>query len=138
MSGDYCTKLQIKSKGDGFMWVLVVVYGAAQDSNKLEFLAELVRICESEILPMLVGRDFNSIRWQEEKNNDNFNACWPFIFNAIIESISLKELQLSGMQYTWANRREVRTYEKLDRFLASVEWEQKFPLVIVHVLGIYH
>ena len=25
-------------------------------------------------------------------------------------------------------------YEKLDRFLISVEWEQKFPLVIVHAL----
>jgi hypothetical protein len=28
----------------------------------------------------------------------------------------------------------VSTYEKLDRVLASVEWEQKYPLVIVRAL----
>jgi chemotaxis regulatin CheY-phosphate phosphatase CheZ len=26
------------------------------------------------------------------KNNDNFNPRWPFIFNAIIESLDLREL----------------------------------------------
>ena len=44
----------------------------------LILLAELVRICEKEELPMLVGGDFNIIRRQEEKNNDNFDARWPF------------------------------------------------------------
>jgi hypothetical protein len=33
----------------------VPVYGAAQDVHKAEFLSELVRTCESETLPMLVG-----------------------------------------------------------------------------------
>ena len=41
---------------------------------------------------------------------------------------------MSGRQYTWASRREIPTFEKLDRFLASVEWEQKFPLVTVHAM----
>ena len=56
------------------------------------------------------------------------------MFNAIIESLNLREIDLSGRQYTWASRREVPTFEKLDRFLASVEWEQKFLLVNVHAL----
>jgi hypothetical protein len=30
--------------------------------------------------------------------------------------------------------REVPTYEKLDRVLTNVEWEQKFPLVTVCAL----
>jgi hypothetical protein len=38
---------------------------------------------------MLVGGDFKIIRRQEEKNNDNFNARWPFIFNVIIETLDL-------------------------------------------------
>jgi Asp-tRNA(Asn)/Glu-tRNA(Gln) amidotransferase C subunit len=83
---------------------------------------------------MLVGGDFNIIRRQEEKNNDNFNSRWPFIFNAIIESLDLRELALSGRQFTWANRKVNPTYEKLDRILASVSWEQKFPLVSVRAL----
>ena len=41
---------------------------------------------------------------------------------------------MSGRQFTWASRRATPTFEKLDRFLASVEWEQKFPLVSVHAM----
>ena len=56
------------------------------------------------------------------------------MFNAIIESLDLREIILSGRQFTWTNRRDTPTYEKLDRILASVEWEQKFPLVSVRAL----
>jgi hypothetical protein len=41
---------------------------------------------------------------------------------------------MSGRQFTWENRRTTQTFEKLDRVLASVEWEQKFPLVTVRAL----
>ena len=134
VAGDFCVKLHFKSKTDGFLWALVAVYGAAQDENKSNFLSELVRICDGDSLPMLVGGDFNIIRRQEEKNNDNFNARWPFIFNAIIDSLDLREIELSGRQYTWSSRREIPTLEKLVRILASVEWEHKFPLVSVRAL----
>jgi hypothetical protein len=133
-SGNFCIKLFVKSKLDGFEWILVCVYGAAQEALKPDILGELVRICETETLNMLVGGDFNIIRRKEEKNNDNFNARWPFIFNAIIECLDLREIILSGRQFTWASRREIPTYEKLDRVLANVEWEQKFPLVSVRAM----
>jgi hypothetical protein len=44
--------------------------------HKPSFLAEPVRICENEMLPLLVGGDFNIIRRKEEKNNENFHARW--------------------------------------------------------------
>jgi hypothetical protein len=56
---------------------------------------------------MIVGGDFNIIRHREEKNNDNLNTRWPFIFNVIIESLDLRELTLSGHQLTWENRAEI-------------------------------
>ena len=52
----------------------MAVYGAAQPELKPEFLADLVRICGSEQLPLLVGGDFNIIRRREEKNNGNFDG----------------------------------------------------------------
>ena len=134
-NGDFCVKLSLKSKCDGFEWVLVPVYGAAQDSLKHEFLSELVRLCEVETLPMLLAGDFNILRKPEEKSNDNYNPRWPFIFNAIIENLNLREIALSGRQFTWASRRETPTFEKLDRALVSIEWEQKFPLVSVRALS---
>jgi hypothetical protein len=81
-----------------------------------------------------VGGDFNIMRRKEDKNNGNFNSRWPFIFNAIIDSLDLRELGLSGRQYTWASRCQVPTFEKLDRILMSVDWEQKFPLASVQAL----
>jgi hypothetical protein len=70
----------------------------------------------------------------KKKNNDNFNHRWPFIFNAIIESLDLRELALSGRQFTWASHRTIPTFEKLDRVLVSVEWEEKYPLVSARAL----
>ena len=56
------------------------------------------------------------------------------MFNTIIESLDLREIELSGRKFTWANSLPIPTFEKLDRVLASVEWEQKFPLVTVQAL----
>jgi hypothetical protein len=133
-TGDFCVKLHLRSKNDGFDWVLIPVYGAAQDTHKPAFLSELVRMCDSEILPKLLAGDFNIMRKPEEKNNSTFHPRWPSIFNAIIDHLDLREIVLSGRQFTWANRRSVPTFEKLDRVLASVEWEHKFPLVSVRAL----
>ena len=69
-TGDFCVKFHLRSS-DGFEWNFVAVYGAAQDDNKLLFLSELARICESHALPILVGGDFNIIRSPTEKSNDN-------------------------------------------------------------------
>ena len=99
-SGDFCVKLSLKSKGNGFEWVLVPVYGAAQDSHKHAFLSEIVRICEAESLPMVLAGDFNLLRKPEEKSNDNYNPRWPFIFNAIIDNLNLREINMSGRQFT--------------------------------------
>ena len=56
------------------------------------------------------------------------------MFNTIIESLDLREIELSGRKFTWANAMPNPTFEKLDRVLASVEWEQKFPCVTVQAL----
>src|SRR5215216_832938 len=72
--GDLAVKFRVRSKIDGFRWALVAVYGAQQPELKPDFLTDLVRICGDERLPILVGGDFNIIRWREEKNNDNFDG----------------------------------------------------------------
>ena len=83
---------------------------------------------------MLIGGDFNILRYQQEKNNDRFDTHWPFLFNVVIDSLYLWEASMSGHQFTWANNRSMPTYEKLDRVLMDTEWELKFPLVTVRAL----
>jgi hypothetical protein len=46
----------------------------------------------------------------------------------------LKEIQLTGRKYTWANNLAIPTFEKLDRILVTTEWEEKYPLTTVHAL----
>jgi hypothetical protein len=72
------------------------IYGVAQDEHKADFLGELVCLCENESRTLLVGGDFTIMRRKEDKNNDNFNPQWPFIFNDIIECLDLRELVLGG------------------------------------------
>jgi endonuclease/exonuclease/phosphatase family metal-dependent hydrolase len=74
------------------------------------------------------------MRHIREKNKNNFNPRWLFLFNAVIDSFDLREIELSGRQFTWANSLPDLTYEKLDRVLMSIEWELKYPLVTVRAL----
>ncbi|WVZ85936.1 hypothetical protein U9M48_032792 [Paspalum notatum var. saurae] len=77
--GDFFVKFKLRNKEDGFQWVLVSVYGAAQQQYKSAFLSELVQLCG----------DFNIIRCRKEKNNANYCDRWPFLFNAVIEAGSV-------------------------------------------------
>jgi hypothetical protein len=109
----------------------VVVYGPAQEDQKANFLAEMVNMCSREPLPILIGGVFNILRRPDEKNKSNYNDRWLFLFNAVIDDLNLRELEMMGRSYTWANSLDDPTYEKIDRIVMSTEWEQKFPLSLV-------
>jgi exonuclease III len=57
------------------------------------------------------------------------------LFNAIINSHDLREIDMSGGQYTWSNNQINPTLEKLDRFLMSSDWEDLFPLTTIHKIA---
>ena len=65
--GDFAVMFRVRYKLDGFRWSLVAVYRAAQPELKPDFLADLVRICADERVPVLVGGDFNIIKRRDEK-----------------------------------------------------------------------
>jgi hypothetical protein len=64
-------------------------------------------------------------------STDNFDTKWPNLFNAVIESLDLKEINLSGRQITWAGPSDDPTFEKLDRVLVSTDWEDKYPMTTI-------
>ena len=101
--GDYYVKFTLRNKCDGFKWVLYAVYGPAQQEHKESFLIELANSCSRETLPYVIGGDFNIMRRPEDKSTDNFDFKWPNIFNQVIEVLDLKEIEMSGRQFTWAS-----------------------------------
>jgi len=121
VEGEFFIKFHLRNKNDDFKWILMAVYGPAQDDFKSAFLSELVRTCQQNPMPTLIGGDFNIMRHSKEKNKVNFNPRWPFLFNTVIDSFDLREIELTGRQFTWANSLADPTYEKLDRALMTSE-----------------
>jgi endonuclease/exonuclease/phosphatase family metal-dependent hydrolase len=130
---DYHIKLHICNKADDFTWSLVAVYGVAQNEFKADFFHELVNLAKNNLYPILIGGDFNLLRFCHEKSN-RFDDHWPFLFNVVIDSLDLREVEMIGRQFTWANSHPNPTYEKLDRVLMDSEWESKFCMVSVCAL----
>lgn len=115
-------------------WNFLVVYGAAQDENKIAFLTEWSRFCYANSEPLLIGGDFNIIIYINEKNPmDGVHRHTP-IFNSLIQFYELREIIMSGGMFTWSNNQEQPTLEKLDRILVTKEWEDIFPQSMVKKL----
>jgi hypothetical protein len=74
------------------------------------------------------------MRFPFEKSRGRFDNHWPFLFNAVIDSLDLREVSMVGRQITWENSLPEPTYEKLDRVLMDTNWELKFPMVTVRAL----
>jgi exonuclease III len=81
-------------------WSLVSVYGPAQDEFKDSFLAELSSFCFKAKYPMLIGGDFNILRFSSDKNKKFNDNNFSSVFNLIINSYELRELLLFGGKFT--------------------------------------
>jgi len=99
--------------------MLVTVYGPAQEDKKDQFLTELAQICSNKKYHMLIGGDFNILKFSSEKNKSFHNNKHSDIFNSIINSFELRDLDISGGRFTWSNNQENPTLEKLDRILIN-------------------
>jgi hypothetical protein len=96
VEGEFYIKFHLCNKLNNFKWILMDVYGPVQDNFKTAFLSELVRACQQNPLPTIIGGNFNIMRHSKEKNNDRFNDRWPFLFNAVIYSFDLQEIELTS------------------------------------------
>lgn len=129
--GRYHIRVQVMDKKLKKPYAIVIVYGAAQEEHKDEFLIELGAACADQQLPLLIGGDFNIIRFDADKNTRRRKSKRTDMFNAIIDTHELREIRMSGGQYTWSNNHEIPVLEKLDRVLVNDSWESIFPLMIV-------
>jgi exonuclease III len=133
--GEFMIRTLILHREQNLIWNFVNVYGAAQKENKGRLLCELSSFCSRSRDPLLVGGDFNIIRKAEKKNKPGGVNKWSFLFNSIIEQNGLVEFDLNNRLFTWSNNRIDPTFEKLDRFLASREWDLAYNNINVRGLN---
>jgi len=93
--GKYMLQMNLWDKALKLKWNFLNVYGAAQEENKDEFLAELASFCDKSLDPLLVGGDFNLIRFASEKNRNNGFHKHTDLFNSIIASQELLEIHMT-------------------------------------------
>jgi hypothetical protein len=72
----------------------------------------LGKICCDQSFPLLIGGDFNLIISAADKNKNFIRNKWSGVFNQIINSYELREINMSGGQFTWSNRKEVSYFGK--------------------------
>jgi hypothetical protein len=82
----------------------------------------------------LFGGDFNLVRSSRDKNNGNINHKWADAFNGWINCWGLIEINSSNKMYTWTNNQDTPVLAKLDRIIATTDWEANFPLSKVKTL----
>jgi hypothetical protein len=99
--------------------------------KKDDFLTKLVSFCNVFYNPYIIGGDFNILRHRGEKNKPTRLSHSYDIFNRIIHTLGLREIQMSRGNYTCSNRQVCPTLKKLDRVLMSPGWESFFPLIQV-------
>jgi hypothetical protein len=125
--GDFMLQLNLWDKFNKVKWNLLIVYGAAHEEQKMNFLSELSAFCSKNQEPILVGGDFNIIRYAFEKNKPGHVQRFSDMFNTLINFHELREIVMTGGVYTWSNNQDDPTLEKLDRILVSRDWENIFP-----------
>jgi hypothetical protein len=124
----FSVSVMLSNKKNGFSWKLVVVYGPAYDDRKVEFLDELEHIMIPWQGPMLIGGDFNLVRFISDKSNGQINHRWADLFNNWISKWGLIELSAKNRKFTWTNNQAHRILAKIDIIFVSTSWEAAFPL----------
>lgn len=133
--GRHSLSARLTQVGSLAPWRITVVYGPQQDHEKVEFLNELLQFREGSQGPWLICGDFNMIYQAHDKNNDRLDRRNMRRFWAFINRAQLQEIELTGSCFTWSSERERPTLERIDRFLASVDWFVAHPYHYVRPLS---
>lgn len=117
------------------------MYGPVQDDRKGSFLQEIYQKVQGTNEPLIIGGDFNMIRYQHEKSSGNINRSIMDMFNGFIDDCALREIIRNDSKFTWTNKQEAPIRCVLDRILVTQSWENKYPQATLRSLlrvGSYH
>ncbi|KAL4370540.1 hypothetical protein AHAS_Ahas06G0076000 [Arachis hypogaea] len=121
-------------------WRATGFYGKPENKNKHISWDLLKSLGRDSNLAWIVFGDFNQIMGQEEKQGGN-----PVTYSQVqgfrdaVQINELLDLGFVGHSFTWTNGQsgEDNIQERLDRALATIEWQQTFPKTIVQHLSRY-
>lgn len=123
----FFTGVLVRNRITNYRCCAINVYGPAQHTLFDDFIQEIFSFYLNLSLPVLMGGgDFNLIRNNKERNEGMGDRRLMNLFNGFIGQFQLREISFSGFRFTWSNKQHP-TLVKLDRILASTNWEMFYP-----------
>lgn len=108
-------------------WLVTGVYGLCISEWKASFFQELSDIRVAWNRPWCIYGDFNEVLSLEDRNGESFFTGGMGFFADLVNSHGLRDVPISGAEYTWSNMQLNPSLSKLDRFLLYPEWDASFP-----------
>ena len=125
--GIYWASMVVSLRSNNTLLELMVVYGPADHSLSQIFLDEIFTKIDACQLPLLIGGDFNLLRYPSDKSSVNFSWVLAKAFNAFIRDTAIREIPRVGARYTWTNRQTCPIRSVLDRVFICPAWDGLFP-----------
>ncbi|KAK9989376.1 hypothetical protein SO802_029615 [Lithocarpus litseifolius] len=122
-------------------WRLTGIYGHPEESLKCETWRLMRHLRDRASLPWVCLGDFNEILSSDERNGRIPKPLRPMQeFQTTLLHCGLVDLGFQGYRYTWRNGRHKEDFveQRLDRFCASEEWREVYPLAkVLHTSAAY-
>ncbi|KAL4202189.1 hypothetical protein AMTRI_Chr02g262430 [Amborella trichopoda] len=112
---------------DGLEWKFSTIYGPCSSACRPWFWSEFDLVASLAHPIWCLGGDCNITRWSHKRNSTSQISQGMVEFSDFITRNNLLYIPLQGNRFTWSNPSSQPSLSKLDRFLFSTDWEEKFP-----------
>ncbi|OVA13055.1 Endonuclease/exonuclease/phosphatase [Macleaya cordata] len=127
MEGLLPLTVHFTNKLDHFSQSFFGIYGPNVPRLRQDFWQELIDLYGHANNTWVLWGDFNVIRCCNEKRGGSRLTKSMRDFSNLVSTLNLVDLPLNGDKYTWSNGQAHPTMYRLDRFLISTAFENKYP-----------
>ena len=128
--GQFSISCRLRNVEDGFVWIFTGVYGPFSREDREAFWEELGAIRGIWSDPWCIGGDFNVILSQRERSSQGRISGAMRRFAQVVDELELLDLPLQGGVFSWSGGRNNQAWARLDRYLVTQSWLDKFCGVV--------
>lgn len=128
--GQFSISCRIRNVEDGFVWLFTGVYGPFSREDREAFWGELGAIRGIWSDPWCIGGDFNVTLSQRDRSSQGRISGVMRRFAQIVDDLELIDLPLQGGVFSWSGGRNNQAWARLDRYLVTQDWLDKFCGVV--------
>ena len=114
----------------GFIWIFIGVYGSFSREDREAFWEEQGAIRGIWNDPWCIGGDFNVILSKRENSSQGRISSAMKRFAQVVDELELLDLPLQGGVFSQSGGRNDQSQARLDRYLVTQNWLDKFCGVV--------